>query len=113
MQLLFPRTEEETKKYVGSLPRPQARDLEVGLYMNNVDVEKILNIAQLEHFREQMLELKEDVFDDPPFTWTRFFIQLRDPEKFMNFWMALVAIFVLTLISTITSIMQTVKVFRP
>jgi hypothetical protein len=65
-----------------------------------------------DHWRDRLLDLQEMVFLNQPFTITRFWHGLQDPEKFMNFWLALVLISGLTLVSTITSIMQTVKAFQ-
>jgi len=100
MQLLFP-PDDETQAYLSSVDALLREDLASIWYTSAIDLKetpdsapsqrpsadfaKIRSFAQLENFRVRMLELKEVVFDDPPFTWGRFFAQLRTPEKFMIF----------------------------
>jgi hypothetical protein len=70
------------------------------------------SLMDFDHWRDRLLDLQDMVFVNQPFTIKRFWQGLQDPEKFMNFWVALVLISGLTLVSTITSIIQTVKAFK-
>ncbi|KIW23858.1 uncharacterized protein PV07_12026 [Cladophialophora immunda] len=70
------------------------------------------SLMDFDHWRDRLLDLHEMVFLNQPFTIKRFWQGLQDPEKFMNFWVVLVLISGLTLVSTIASIIQAVKAFQ-
>lgn len=110
MQLLFPPEDGSTSKFLEKLDSHYELGF-VDIYPH--DLKAIRRFDQLQHFQERILELKEEVFDKPSFTWKRFFSELSNPEKFLNFWMALVTILVLTLITAIGTVMLTYKAFNP
>jgi hypothetical protein len=58
------------------------------------------------YWRDRILELYEDIFLGDPEGWTQLWRDRRDMQKFWTFWIAL-AIFMLTLVSTAASIVQT------
>jgi hypothetical protein len=97
LDLLFPSTDDRTRKFLKSRgkdfhmiqPRQRSRDL-----------------RDYPYWRDRILELYEDIFLGDPEGWTQLWRDRRDMQKFWTFWIAL-AIFMLTLVSTAASIVQT------
>lgn len=58
-------------------------------------------------WRDRILELYEDVYQSPPASWSQLLKDKRNPQQFWTFWIA-IAILVLTVVSTMATVVQTV-----
>jgi len=64
-----------------------------------------LNLMEFDHWRDRLLEVYDVVFQSPPVSWAQLWRDRRNPQQFWTFWIALI-ILALTLISTVTSVVQ-------
>lgn len=72
---------------------------------------RMLDLKHYPYWKDRLLELNEDIFLGPPEGWAQLWNDRRDPQKFWTFWIAL-AVFTLTIASTIASVLQTWATLR-
>ncbi|KAK5558871.1 hypothetical protein LTR46_003060 [Exophiala xenobiotica] len=98
LNLLFPQWDPNTNSL---LKKHQQSFQQIGPYNGP----PTSNLAQFEYWRDRLCELHDVVFLAPPASWAQLWRDRRNPQQFWTFWLALV-ILLLTLISTITGIVQ-------
>lgn len=97
LDLLFPAWDRRTKTLLQSSGKT--------FHLHHAK-QRSLDLKNYPFWQDQLLELNEDVFLAPAEGWARLWLDRRDPQKFWTFWVAL-AIFILTIVSTVASILQT------
>lgn len=102
LDLLFPHWDKRTLK----LLKREGKDLH-----SSYSRSRMLDLKHYPYWKDRILELNEDVFLGPVEGWAQLWNDRRDPQKFWTFWIAL-AVFTLTIASTIASILQTWVTWR-
>jgi len=105
LSLLFPPWDKLTKelvkrrkRYPFSIPPSQGHS-------------RNLDLSTYTYWRARLLELYEEVYLSPPVSLMQLWRDRRDPEKFST-WIIGMMVFVLTVVITVTGVMQTWKAFE-
>ena len=64
-----------------------------------------LMLSDFDHWRDRLLELREEIFQSPPVSWAQLWRDRRNPQQYWTFWVAMM-ILILTFLSTLASILQ-------
>lgn len=102
LDLLFPAYDKKTQRFLES----EKKDF---LFSHSVEDahHRTLDLKDYPYWRDRLLELNEDIFLAPAEGLAQLWYDRRDPQKFWTFWLAL-SVFVLTIVSTVATIIQTV-----
>jgi hypothetical protein len=98
LNLLFPQWDPDTSKLLKKHSQSFQR---AGPY----SCAPTLNLVEFQYWRDRLSELHDVVFLSPPASWAQLWRDRRNPQQFWTFWLALI-ILLLTLVSTITGIVQ-------
>lgn len=102
LDLLFPAWDRRTRK----LLKAKGKDFHSSYSRN-----RLLDLKHYPYWKDRLLELNEDIFLAPPEGFAQLWNDRRDPQKFWTFWIAL-AVFILTVASTVASVLQTWATLR-
>lgn len=69
------------------------------------EVTRSPNLMDFDYWRDRLLELREEIYQSPPASWTQLWRDRRNPQQFWTFWIALM-ILALTLLSTTATLIQ-------
>ena len=98
LDLLFPFRDDTTVALLGT---EEQRFHEEGPF----EVTTTLSLLDFDHWRDRLLELHEEIFQSPPVSWSQLWRDLRSPQQFCTFWIAIVIV-LLTVFSTVASIVR-------
>lgn len=102
LDLLFPAWDRRTQK----LLKEKGKNFHSSYSRN-----RLLDLKHYRFWKDRLLELNEDIFLAPPEGFAQLWSDRRDPQKFWTFWIAL-AVFILTVASTVASVLQTWATLR-
>jgi hypothetical protein len=98
LNLLFPFWESRT---VELLAEEKQTFHEYGPF----EVNRSPTLLDFDHWRDRLLELREEIYQSPPASWTQLWRDRRNPHQFWTFWIAFM-ILALTVLSTLATLIQ-------
>lgn len=102
LDLLFPSWDKRTQKFLKRKGKQ---------FHSSHSQNRVLDLKHYPYWKDRILELNKDIFLRPVEGWAQLWNDRRDPQKFWTFWIAL-AVFTLTIASTVASILQTWAALR-